>query len=118
MEPKRNGPAAAGQPATDMNEHIDVANQCPACHSDRVAVGHLVSRDLVHFVPDGLRLLKTLTTGGVLLSMSGLRVSARGCTACGHVWSRADPALLLRLLVESGTEETVQRFASTQRPAD
>jgi hypothetical protein len=86
--------------------------KCPACGETAVVAGRIagvadsLDFNAACFRPDHLRLL---AFGSGIPLQRGLAFHA--CTACGHVWSRLDPARLRKLIVDSGSAALKAKLA-------
>jgi len=98
-----------------MSEEIE---KCPACGSDRVTRGRILSGiSSVYFRPSGLRFwtlsARIPLAGANKTSDEFFPPGARACLACGLLWSRVNPALLAKAMREGGTVETRKKFGDS-----
>jgi hypothetical protein len=82
-----------------------MGEQCPNCKKEKIAEGKIFNQpDYVapraYFRPAGLRTFALL---GVNIRIEN-RFSA--CSECGFMWAKLDTSQLIRVLKESGTQQT------------
>jgi hypothetical protein len=92
-----------------MPKSLAVQQHCPACGSNRTALGQLSGgTSAATFTPEGLS-IRLISSGRLPLQ----RV-ARACTECGLVWTSAEAVDLRERIDKAGTDEARRWLADDE----